>query len=154
MLYFISGLSGIGVGIFVGADSSRQFGIFAAIAGALVGALVGLGLAWLHWRVGSWLVGPRQPEANSQAGRVQAWICEQVYALGMTFGWMFSWVGTLLTAAFLFQTRAPKPNELSRGQCLALFSSIALFSYLLLWGTQRFVTWIESRHRRPEEESR
>jgi hypothetical protein len=132
----------------VGADSGRSFGAAAAILGGFIGAPAGLALSLLHWRLVMWLLGPTEPEAPTTMARTEAWICEQVYKFGMLFGSLSSWLGTFLAVAFLLRSRPARPSEMSRSECVELFFSIAFCGYVVLWGTQRLVNWMVSRHRR------
>jgi hypothetical protein len=150
MLFQMLVLAGIGAGVFAGANFGWPFGVVAVLVGGFLGGLVGLGVALLHRRLVLWVLGPRKPETKSRMTPLEERICTPIYAFGMTFGVMFSWVGTFLTVASLIP-REPKPGELSRGQCLLISSSVTLCSYLLVWGARKLVDWVESRHEQAEK---
>jgi hypothetical protein len=148
MFLLVLGISvGIALGALLGGENAPQHNVAAGIAGGLIGAPAGLGLALLHVRLGMWLLGPDPPKTESRLTGILAKICECIYAFAMMFGWFLSFFCVLLMVAFLLKPGPFKPSQLSREQCLALSSSIALYGYLQMAIVHRLVIWIESRHR-------
>jgi hypothetical protein len=137
LLLLAGPLTGAGVGAVLG----HAFGVVGAVFGAILGGPVGFGLTWLHGRFVLWIVGPDQPEDDVITWRVEARFCEYFYGLGIVLGIFFSWFGTLMTVAFLFDFRVHEPPQLSKWQSVAISAAMGFCGYSLLWTTPRLLNW-------------
>jgi hypothetical protein len=154
MLSTASLLGGIAMGFCLWFSWTEPWGVVVAVVGGLACGATGLGIALLHRRVVLRIARPDKWPVDGNVPGVLAEIYREAALYPIVLSLFTSYVGTMTLFACLvrFVLGWPASSSKSFGECMAMFSSMAIGGFLLLWATRKLGDWVASRCRSPGKE--